>query len=337
VAARCLSAGISLCFVLNLTLGLLATRPALAQSATDSASAESLFNEALALLAQEKPAEACRKLEESQHLDPGVGTLLYLADCYQQLGRTASAWATFREAAYLAKDKADNREHVAIEHARALEAKLSYLTLDVSPEPGVSLEIQHDGKAMGQALWGTAIPVDPGPHALQASAPGKQPWSRTVNVPDGPHEERVSVPRLLDVEPEPAVAVKPLPLAPPRPSPSKNQQTPIGWALLGVGSAAVITGVVLIVAARDDDKDAQAQCRPDRVSLCSPAGVELGNSARTKATWAGVSTGVGVAALAAGVTLLLTAPEQTTPAVGEIALQTNLTPRGGQLTLSTTW
>jgi hypothetical protein len=337
VAARCLSAGISICFVLNLALGLLTARPALAQSATDSATAESLFNEALELLANEKPAQACRKLEESQHLDPGVGTLLYLADCYQQLGRTASAWATFREAAYLAKDKADHREHVAVEHARALEAKLSYLAVDVAPQPGVSLELKHDGKPIGEALWGTAFPVDPGPHALEAAAPGKRQWSQTVNVPEGPHEERVSVPRLLDAEPVLASTVKAAAPAAPKPSPSQNQHTPIGWTLVGVGGAALATGAVLSVLARADDSEAEALCRPDRTSLCDPGGVELGDSAHAKATWAGVSAGVGLAAMAAGVTLLLTAPASANPSPGEVALQANITDRGARLSLATSW
>jgi len=106
---------------LTLACATLPSRTAHAQSATDSATAESLFNEALALLERKMPAEACPKLEASQRFDPGVGTLLYLADCYQQLGRTASAWATFREAAYMAKDRKDDREPMAVENARNLE------------------------------------------------------------------------------------------------------------------------------------------------------------------------------------------------------------------------
>src|SRR6188508_1071124 len=53
--------------VVSLSLALaLPARLAHAQGATDSATAESLFNEALALLANKKAVEACPKLEASQ-------------------------------------------------------------------------------------------------------------------------------------------------------------------------------------------------------------------------------------------------------------------------------
>src|SRR4051812_10257047 len=61
-----------------------------------------LFDEARRLMADGKFAEACPKLEESQRMDPGIGILFNLGDCYEHLGRTASAWISFRDVASIA-------------------------------------------------------------------------------------------------------------------------------------------------------------------------------------------------------------------------------------------
>lgn len=328
--------------------------PARAQSAIDSATAETLFNEALALLEKQQPAEACPKLEESQRLDPGVGTLLYLADCYRQLGRTASAWATFRDAAYLAKDKNDEREETAIEFARELEPKLSYLTIRVAPEAGPTVEVTHDGKPIGPALWGTAFPVDPGEHTVVARAPGKEPWTGRVTIAGDAQRQELVIPPLADVAPAPPPPVLAPQAAPAVARSSASTQTTVGWVLLGTGSAAVVTGGILALLARSDNSDAAAECRPDVVNLCNPAGVELGESAQAKATFSGISTGLGLLAIGGGATLLLMtsgneAPASPPPAPGvsppiagsgstpAVALEARVSAHAGGVTLSGRW
>ena len=79
--------------------------PAAAQSggANNRAAAEALFNEGRSLVAGGHYSDACPKFEASQQLDPGLGTLLNLAECYEKLGKTASAWAEYREAIPLAR------------------------------------------------------------------------------------------------------------------------------------------------------------------------------------------------------------------------------------------
>src|SRR5512138_2397422 len=108
-------------------LALAAALPARADTTAEQrAAAQALFDDARRLMADKKYAEACPKLEESQRLDPGIGTLLNLAECQSLTGRTASAWANFLEAAYQAKAAGQaKRENTARSRAAALEPKLS--------------------------------------------------------------------------------------------------------------------------------------------------------------------------------------------------------------------
>ena len=65
----------------------------------DKVAARALFDEGRNLSAAGKYNEACVKLEESQRLDPGTGTMFNLADCYEHVGRTATAWSLYLEVA----------------------------------------------------------------------------------------------------------------------------------------------------------------------------------------------------------------------------------------------
>jgi hypothetical protein len=67
-------------------------------SSTREAAAQALFDDAKRLLAERKIDEACRRFEASQQMDPGAGTELNLADCYEQAGQLARAWVTFKSA-----------------------------------------------------------------------------------------------------------------------------------------------------------------------------------------------------------------------------------------------
>src|SRR6185436_7071846 len=65
----------------------------------DPAAGEALFREGRRFMKSRDFASACPKLEESLRLDPATGTLVNLADCEEQIGRTASAWQHWRAAA----------------------------------------------------------------------------------------------------------------------------------------------------------------------------------------------------------------------------------------------
>jgi tetratricopeptide (TPR) repeat protein len=157
----------------------------------DKAQAELLFSEARQLVSSGKYAEAAIKLEASNRLDPAVGTLLNLADCYEHLGRTATAWATFMQVAAMPTSGA--RASFAQQRAAALLPTLSKLTIQAPGAPA-SLRVTLDGAAIASAAYGVPVPVDPGRHVIEATSQGRSPFHREVNVPPNAASVTVIIP-----------------------------------------------------------------------------------------------------------------------------------------------
>ena len=129
---------------------------------------------------------ACLKYGESYHLDPQLGTLLHLADCYEKAGKIASAWANFKDAIEVASRRnwsgqKEPREQLARSRAAALEPRLARLSISVS-SADPALEVLQDERLVGRGTWGSAVPVDPGLHTVSARSPGKRTWARSIEV-----------------------------------------------------------------------------------------------------------------------------------------------------------
>src|SRR5260221_13333276 len=93
--------------------------------AADPAAAQGLFDEARTLMSAGRYKEACPKLEESQRLDPAVGTQYQLGSCYEHGGRSASAGGLFLEVAFAAKTSGQAaKEQAAAERGAARDPKL---------------------------------------------------------------------------------------------------------------------------------------------------------------------------------------------------------------------
>src|SRR5262249_11798929 len=143
-----------------------------------------------------------------------MGTKFYLADCFEHIGKIASAWTYYVEVIDAARAAGmKDREAYAREHAEALLPKLSRLTIHVSTEARgmAGLAVMRDGIVISQGLWGTAVPVDPGAHVVSASAEKKAPWVSRVEVKEPGQTVTVEVPALQDQPPD---------KAPPPPTPN---------------------------------------------------------------------------------------------------------------------
>lgn len=310
----------------TMTLGAWAT-PALADvSAENRAAAQVLFDQGKDLSKNNKFAEACPKFEESQRLDPRISTQFKLADCFEHIGKTASAWANFLDVASATKvaGQAD-REQVARDRASAIEKKLSRLTIHVDGASTPGLKVLRDGSEVGHALWDTAVPIDPGQHRLMASAPGKQSWEGTFTVGAPSASVTMTVPPLVDAP----VLISPNPSLHPTPSdPATHGNAPrmdrpldggsagttqriVGGVVGGVGLAGIAVGAVFGLQAKSKLDNSQQFCRTKL--LCSEQGLALNDDAKSAATISTIGFITGGAALATGLVLFFTAPSRPAP------------------------
>jgi hypothetical protein len=292
-----------------------------AQAGNDKAAAEALFDEGRKLMADQQFAQACGKFEASQRLDPGVGTMLNLADCYEKAGRTASAWAEFRETISAAhKAGSAERERIARQRVQELEPKLSYLT--IVPWQGQEVGVSRDGVAIDPGVLGTAIPVDPGTHVIAASAVGKRSWSTNVVVGDHADRVSVSVPILPDEahEAAPLAAAAEVQAPPPEAankapadahSPGSTQRI-VAVVAASVGVVGVVVGSVFGVKAASTWSDAKKHCDP--YPYCGESGQKLSNDAQTSGTISTIAFIVGGVGLVSGAVLWFTAPSHSSEA-----------------------
>jgi tetratricopeptide (TPR) repeat protein len=309
-------------------------------SADQKAAAEALFDKGLALLKQGEYAQACAFLEQSQSVERGIGTMLYLAECYEKLGRTASAWAMFREAASAAQAEGQaERAQAGSARAAQLEPQLARLAILVPPPAQVQgLEVLRNGQVLPSAVWGVAVPVDPGSQRVEARAPGYESWSHTENLGKGA-QQTLTVPPLTAAptgaappppQPLAATAAEPAPAAAAVASassaakPGAAQRT-AAWITGGVGAAALLVGTYFGVRAASKNSDAEQAC-PDQ--KCSPANYELHEDAQSAATLSNVFVIGGAALVTAGVVLYVTAP---TAERAQAAL--HLAPTGAELSV----
>jgi tetratricopeptide (TPR) repeat protein len=291
-----------------------------AQSGAEKAMAEQLFEAGRTLIKQGKHAEACPKFEASFALDPALGTQLNLARCYERLGKLASAWGHYREAAGRAKQAGQSqRERAARSFAAALEPRLPRLVIRV-PEGSVvaGLEVSRDGTAVSRALFDNEIYIDPGEHQVSAVAPGRERFTITVTAKVG-EREVVEIPALAPRaaragdateagEASPSASAGPS-AGEPRPGDGRRRRT-LGLGLGGGGIAFVAGGVGFALAARSawDDAFESGECVRDML-VCTPAGQERTDAARTRALMADILVGTGIALAVTGAVLYLTAPD----------------------------
>jgi hypothetical protein len=243
---------------------LLSSVPAVAGAGeSEVAAARELFTQARKLASAGDYAAACPRFAESYTLDPGIGTNFNLADCEEHLGLTASAWLRFLDVAADTKAAGQpERERVARARAAALEPRLSKLVINV-PSPAPEIVVRRDGDVVPQKLWGVTLPVNPGEHDVEATAPGKHKWTATIAISASPGISSLEVPA-LEAEPTLSGVAAPAPAlvgVTGRAAKDERRRIPRVTLWLGaLGGASLATGAVFAVLMDHANSQAEGLC-----------------------------------------------------------------------------
>ncbi len=273
--------------------------------------AETLFREGKKLMDERRFGDACPKLAESQTLDPGGGTLLNLALCHEGEGRTATAWSELREALAIARrDGRRDREALAEARLAVIEPLLVRATIVVEAPDTEGLAVRRNGALVPRAAWGTPVPIDPGKHAIEASAPGRRAHAVELVVEQPGSSPTIAIPALASA---PAAASlprsesnppnsAPAPTAPPE---GDSTQRLAGQALTWSGLALGVIGAVAGVIAIERKAASDAACEGG----CTQEGVDANDAASAASIVANVGLGGGLVLGGVGVVLWLSAPD----------------------------
>jgi hypothetical protein len=298
-----------------------------AQSTSENAAeAEVLFRDGRALVKAGRTSEACAKFAESHRLDPQIGTLLNLALCHEEEGKMASAWAEFNEVAERSGPTSE-RTGFAQRHALAAEAKLSKLRIRVEPDV-TGLNVTLDGRPLRRAEFGLLIPLDPGAHTIEATAPGKMRWVERAELATGPVTQEVIV-KLAD-PPESGTTTAPSSTASPSPAVPRSKTDAPTSAAPGAGRRTVglVAGSIGLIGlgigtgfgfrALHEKNTYDELCNLPAPNNCpSQRNRDLAAEAKNELGKAEIVSTVGFAlgavGLATGLYLLLTAPSSKPP------------------------
>jgi hypothetical protein len=201
-------------------------RTASAESAAD------LFAEGRKLLDQNRPAEACAKLEQALALDPEKpGIVLNLGQCNAKQNKIATALGWFRRALSLAAERGMGEvENVAKAQIKALSPKVPTIQIMVAgtEHPNVTIdEIQVPPTSFSR------YEIDAGSHTIVVNAPDRATATKTFVVDDKRDaRQRIEV----ELLPEVSTSVEPPPA---QPEPTEH------WTVVDRGASRRHTGLIV--------------------------------------------------------------------------------------------
>jgi hypothetical protein len=247
--------------------------------------------------------EALKGFERVMELSESPNAVFYSAKALRELGRFAEAYARFERARNEAAARADEEKRYlqtrdsADAALRDLEPRIAKLVITI-PAAVTGAEVNVDGHPLESSAWGESVPMMPGEHSIDATAPGYDPVSTTVSLKRG---KTKTVPLFASggssSEPEPDPITD-------KPDTPEDDGNLLLWGAIvgGVGVAALAVGGVfggLSLAKKSERED---NC--DGLA-CNEQGLAAAEDGTTFGNVATAGFVVGGVAVAVGVTLIV--------------------------------
>jgi hypothetical protein len=125
-------------------------------------------------------SDALEKLRRVAQVRLTAGVRYHIALCEENLDELLAALADYTLAEGQAKrENAQDVSALVGPRLSKLNGRVPRLTLHVEGDQS-DLEVRLDGVVVLKAMWGVAMPVDPGAHKITAVATGYLPFARTV-------------------------------------------------------------------------------------------------------------------------------------------------------------
>jgi len=304
----------------------------------DKEKADALFKQGKKLMAEKRFADACEAFENSFKLDPGIGTELNTAKCYEEWGKLARAYRAYQKAEDMAKEAGDKRTAKIKQLADQLDSSVPRLTIKVTAATDVdALTVTIDGNAVDKKLLGKPQLVDPGPHVVEYQGDGGAKKNKVVPVERGGASEiTLDVPAVAKVKKGgegegsgsgsaggegsgsgsavgagegsgsgsgSGSADHPNVT----PDPGKKQRL-AAYITAGAGVVAIGISTGITLSARSKYQSALSAHCMNMTDMCDATGLTDTHDARHEANIATIVFAVGAAAVAGGVVLYLLAP-----------------------------
>ncbi|MBI4953941.1 MAG: tetratricopeptide repeat protein [Myxococcales bacterium] len=254
-------------------LALAAARPAWAQPAQptpqEKETARALYRTGNDRFRSGDLQGALEAFEGAYHIMPAPTTALGLGKTQLRVGQLVKARDTLLAATRYAAEPDDpasfaeaRREAAAL--AEDLAGRIPSLVVRVTNSLGDTVAaavLRIDGVLVAASLWAYPLKLDPGAHALSASAPGLDVVERRLEL--GERETRV-VDLVLAPRAEPSTAAPSSPETPSaRPPDAEGGVSALVWAGVGIGSLGVVVGTVGGVVSLVAAGQLKDMCDPD--------------------------------------------------------------------------